>query len=359
MRLRYLDHESVLGDAPTLAPTAAVIGRARVGARLTLAAYATIRADGERIGVGDDAYFGERASVHIVDSRVGTVIGDDLTAGRYALIHGCTVGNRVVVGEGAAVMDEATVGDGAVIAADAIVAPGKKLAGGWLYAGVPAQPVRELAPTEAAAAAASIRAGRPEGIVRSAGLPPLTAEAYLPPDADAGAGPLYTWHGRSPRIAHHAYVAPTAALVGDVTVGEDAGVYFGCVVSAGDGVVAIGPRANVQDNSFLITTRARGELRLAAGVTIGHNVQMGSGSFGQDALIGMMSRVGDGVVVEDNGCIAAGAWVGPGTVVESGWIWAGRPARRFRELRPAERVEFARGRDVYIGYGSAYRGAPR
>ena len=356
MRLRYLDHESALGDAPTLAPTAAVIGRAAVGARLTLAAYATIRADGERIEVGDDAYFGERASVHIVDSRVGTVIGDGLTAGHYALIHGCTVGNRVVVGEGAAVMDEATVGDDAVIAADAIVAPGKKLAGGWLYAGVPAQPVRAIAPSEAAAAAASIRAGRPDAIVRSEGLPPLNAEALLPPDA--GPGPLHPLDGRAPRIAHHGYVAPTAALVGDVTLGEDAGVYFGCVVSAGDGVIAIGPRANVQDNSFLITTRARGELRLAAGVTIGHNVQMGSGSFGRDALIGMMSRVGDGVVVEDNGCIAAGAWVAPGAVVKSGWIWAGRPARRFRELRPAERVEFARGRDVYIGYGSAYRSTP-
>ena len=46
----------------------------------------------------------------------------------------------------------------------------------------------------------------------------------------------------------------------------------------------------------------------------------------------------------------------PGTVVESGWIWAGRPARRFRQIKAGEREAFARFRDIYIGYSSAYRG---
>ena len=69
----------------------------------------------------------------------------------------------------------------------------------------------------------------------------------------------------------------------------------------------------------------------------------------------MGSRVGDGVIVERGGCIGAGAWVEPGTVVPAGWIWAGRPARAFRELKPAERVEFARARDIYVGYSSDYR----
>ena len=58
------------------------------------------------------------------------------------------------------------------------------------------------------------------------------------------------------------------------------------------------------------------------------------------------------------GCIGAGAWVEPGTVVPAGWIWAGRPARAFRQLKPAERVAFARFRDIYIGYSAAYRKEP-
>jgi carbonic anhydrase/acetyltransferase-like protein (isoleucine patch superfamily) len=68
-------------------------------------------------------------------------------------------------------------------------------------------------------------------------------------------------------------------------------------------------------------------------------------------------RVGDRVVVERGGCIAAGAWVEPGTVVPAGWIWAGRPARAFRQLKPAEREEFARARDIYVTYSRDYRKA--
>ena len=113
----------------------------------------------------------------------------------------------------------------------------------------------------------------------------------------------------------------------------------------------------MQDNSILATDGARGDLVLGDGVTIGHNVEMGSGEIGDDALIGMGSRVGDGVVVERGGCIAAGAWVEPGTVVPAGWIWAGRPARAFRQLKRAERTEFARARDIYVGYSRDYRAA--
>jgi gamma-carbonic anhydrase len=90
-------------------------------------------------------------------------------------------------------------------------------------------------------------------------------------------------------------------------------------------------------------------------VTIGHNVQLGSGTIGDDALIGMGSRVGDNIVVERGACIGAGAWVAPGTIVPAGWIWAGRPARAFRELKLAELQEFARARDIYVGYSADYR----
>ena len=123
--------------------------------------------------------------------------------------------------------------------------------------------------------------------------------------------------------------------------------------------IVIGRRSNVQDNCFLVTTEARGDLVIGDGATIGHNVQLGAGLIGDDALIGMLSRVGDGVVVGNNSCIAAGAWAEPGTIVKAGWIWSGRPARPFRELKPAERIEFARGRDAYVTYGMSYSAARR
>ena len=57
------------------------------------------------------------------------------------------------------------------------------------------------------------------------------------------------------------------------------------------------------------------------------------------------------------GCIAAGAWVEADTRVKAGWIWAGRPARAFRELKAEERAEFARARDIYVTYSNDYRRA--
>jgi len=347
MKLRYRDFETALGVSAVVADTAVVIGRLAAGDHLTLRAYAALRADGEHIRVGSDVYFGEHATAHIVDARIGTAVGDAVTVGRYGVVHACKVADHVVVGESAAIMDEASVGPYAVIGADSIVPPGKKLAGGWLYAGLPAQPVREISPDEASAMARSIRNGAAAAGVCSSVLQPSSLNAPMERDDRPRAASAV----RSPS----SYVAPTARVSGNVLLADDAGIYFGCVVDAGDGRIVIGPRTNVQDNSFLLTTRQRGNLVLGTGVTIGHNVQMGSGTFGDDCLVGMMSRVGDGVTVEAGGCIGAGAWVEAGSVIKAGWIWAGRPARPFREVRPDERVEFARGRDVYVGYGAAYR----
>ncbi len=363
MKLSYLQHDVVLAGAASIAPGAAVIGRLAAGDGLVLRPFATLRADGETITVGRNGWFGERSSVHIVDGSLATTIGDDVTVGRCGLVHACSMGDGCVVGEGAAVLDGATVGDGAVVAGDSVVTPRKALPGGWLYAGAPARPVRPVPRDERAALAQSLRADRPGPLLASAALPPLGMHTFTPTRTDApgaaadgaGAGPFYAWASIRPRLAR-AYVAPTAVLVGDVVLDDDSGVYFGCAVVARGARIVVGARSNIQDNSLLVTDAARGDLAIGCGVTVGHNVQMGAGRIGDQALVGMASRVGDGVVVEEGGCIAAGAFVAPGTVVRAGWIWAGRPARAFRAVTPEERQGFARGRDVYVGYGAAYRG---
>ena len=162
---------------------------------------------------------------------------------------------------------------------------------------------------------------------------------------------------RSGHRSATAYVAPNALVAGEVDIADDASVYFACAVVAGDGRISIGARTNVQDNSLLVTNAARGPLVLGADVTIGHNVRMGAATVEDHALIGMGSQVGDGVVVEEGGCIGARAEVSPGSVIKAGWIWVGRPAFPFREIKPDERETFAEGARVYVGYGAAYRGA--
>ncbi|HEV8554005.1 MAG TPA: hypothetical protein VGR65_11585 [Casimicrobiaceae bacterium] len=355
MLIPYREFAPTLTAPFDLAPTAAVIGRTTAGPRLTLRAYATVRGDGESIRIGANAWFGERATVHIADSELGTVIGDELTVGRFGIVHACTVGDGVVVADAAAIMDAAVVGPRALIAPSAVVPPRKALAGGFVYEGNPAQRTRAIASDELAAAAAALRRGEPVPGFAPVALPPLDpASSFVP--LDGGTRALYPRAGRAPRVGR-AYVAPTSAIVGDVTLADDAGVYFGCVLDAGNARIVLGACSNIQDNSLLLTDRARGDLVIGERVTFGHNVRMSSGEIGDDALVGMMSIVGERVVVERGGCIAAGAWVEPGTVVRAGWIWAGRPARAFRELKPKEREFFARGVDVYIGYGRAYLAA--
>jgi len=351
VRVGYLAHRVTLGADPELAPGAAVVGRLTAGDALVLRPFATLRADGETITVGERAFFGERASVHIVDGIIPTTVGDDVTVGRFGLVHACAVGDGCVVGEAAAVLDGASVGPHAVIAADSVVTPRKALPGGWLYAGSPAKPVREVTREETARLAASVRTGRPVPLLTAASLPPLGMSTFLP--TGAGEGPFYAWQDRTP-ARERAYVAPTAVLVGDVTLAQDAGVYFGCALVARDARIVVGERTNIQDNSVLETDASRGPLVIGAGVTVGHNVRLGAATIADDALVGMASRVSDGVVVERGGCIAAGAWVEAGTRVRAGWIYAGRPARAFRAVTPAERAQFDRGRDVYVGYGIAY-----
>jgi carbonic anhydrase/acetyltransferase-like protein (isoleucine patch superfamily) len=352
--LKYLEYDPALVPPQAFAPTAFAIGRTTAGTSLTLRDYATVRADGEAITVGDNGYFGERATVHIADGLLSTTVGHDVTVGRFGLVHACTLGDGVVVADGATVMDGAVVGPHALIAPGAVVPPRKQLAGGFVYEGHPAQPTRPISRGELDAAAAAVRAGDALADFAPFALPPLDVAQFV--GGAIGSAPLYAKSGHAPTIGR-AFVAPTAAVIGDVTIADRASVFFGCVLDAGDARIAIGACANVQDNSLLATDRSRGDLLVGERVTIGHNVRMGSGRVDADALIGMGSIVGDHVVVERGGCIGAGAWVEPGTVVQAGWIWAGRPARPFREVKPAERAEFARACDVYVRYSSDYLGA--
>lgn len=355
MLIDYLDYFPAVATME-IAPSAVLIGRATAGAGLTLRDFAALRADGERIEVGENVCFGERATVHIADGVRAARIGRDATIGRYGLVHACTLAEGVIVGEAACVLDGAEVGAYAVLAADSLVPPRKTVEGGWLYAGNPAAPVREVTRTEWREMTQAMRAGHGPAPLASSALPPLTNAGFI--GDRAGTGPLHASDGATPRIAR-AFIAATSAVVGNVAVNDDASVFFGCVLFSGGARMIIGRNTNVQDNSLLVTDRARGDLVIGEGVTIGHNARLGPAEIGDGALIGMGSQLGDGVVVEAGGCVAAGAWIEPGAKVRSGWIWAGRPARPFRELRSEERTAFARFRDVYVGYGAVYRADPR
>lgn len=354
--LSYTGVQPSIGAGARLVAEAAIIGRVEAGERLTMGRLATVRADGHYIHVGSDCSLAERATLHIADNLLPCVMGDQVTVGRYALVHACTVDDGCVIGDAAVVMDGARVGPGAVIAAGALVPPRKQLPGGWLYSGSPCQPIRQVDADELGRLRQALINGDAATVVNVPNLPPLGMDPYRP--VGAGRGPLYALASGEPRIDTYAYVAPTAVIVGNVTIAREASVWFATVVSAEGARVTIGERANIQDNCILETDARRGPIILGNDATIGHNVCMGACVVEDEALIGMGAQLGDGVVVERGACVGARAWVEPSTIVKAGYIWAGRPAREFRKLRPDEEEFFRFGKEAYITYTHAYLTEP-
>jgi gamma-carbonic anhydrase len=318
--LPFAGHEPFAGAALDAAPTARIIGRTRLGAGCVLRAYATLRGDGQAIEVGDRCWFGAHSTVHIVHHTVPTIVGADVTVGPRALLHAVTIGERAVVGEGAVLLDEVVIGAGAAIAPDTLVPPRKRLAGGVLYAGVPAVAVRPLAPGELEALAAEQRRLDPVEL-------PRAGEARIA----ASSGAL---------------VCDTAHVEGSVSLGAAASVWFGTHILARGGSVLLGARSNVQDNSTFLVHDG-GAIEIGERVTIGHHVMLEACRILDGALVANGSRLGRGTVVEAGGCVAASAVTDPGSVVRAGMLWAGRPARPLRPLTPEERQRFGGIPDVY------------
>lgn len=143
-------------------------------------------------------------------------------------------------------------------------------------------------------------------------------------------------HGVTPVIGEGAFVAETAVLIGDVVVGRDASIWYGCVLRGDGNFIRVGDRTNVQDGTIVhIATDAFPTL-IGAGVTIGHSATIHACTLEDDSFVGMGATVMDGAVVERHAMVAAGALVTPGKVVRAGELWAGSPARKMRDLTPQE-----------------------
>jgi len=143
--------------------------------------------------------------------------------------------------------------------------------------------------------------------------------------------PLFSFEGRAPKISSTAWIAPTATLVGDVTVEDGASVWYGAVLRADFGPVVIRRGANVQDGSILHGGSAP-VTEVGEGATLGHLCVLHGAVIGTEALIGNGATVLDGAVIGDHALVAAGATVAPGMSVPPGMLAAGTPARVVREV---------------------------
>lgn len=143
-----------LGDRAFVDPSAVVIGDVEIGADSSVWPLVTIRGDMHRIRIGARTSVQDGSVLHITHAGpfnpdgFALTIGDDVTIGHKALLHGCTVGSRILIGMGTIVMDGAVIEDEVILGAGSLVPPGKVLKSGHLYVGSPAKEARALTEKE-------------------------------------------------------------------------------------------------------------------------------------------------------------------------------------------------------------------
>ena len=151
---------------------------------------------------------------------------------------------------------------------------------------------------------------------------------------------------QKPSAASSSFVAPSAAVIGSVTLADKSSIWYGAVVRGDLNSVKIGASSNVQDRAVL-TTASSSALTIGKNVTIGHGALLESCSVGDDVLIGQGAIVQAGAAVEGKNIVAAGAVVLPGTRVPAGQLWAGNPAKFIREVTPEEVKGFEKSAASY------------
>ncbi len=151
------------------------------------------------------------------------------------------------------------------------------------------------------------------------------------------------FNGIIPKIGKSVYIDPSAVVIGNVAIGDDASIWPTAVVRGDVESIAIGEGTNVQDGSVLHVTHYgrftnRGyPLTIGKGVTIGHRAVVHACTIGNFCLIGMGAIIMDGAVVEDYVMLGAGALVPAGKTLQSGHLYVGSPAKQVRALTAGER----------------------
>ena len=157
--------------------------------------------------------------------------------------------------------------------------------------------------------------------------------------------PIYSIHGHTPRIDRTAWVAPSASLIGEVTLEEGASVWFNAVIRADCGPIVIRAGANVQDGSVLHCGPSGAEV--GPGVTIGHACMVHSAVLNEGALIGNHATVLDGAIVGARSLVAAGSVVPPRMIIPADVLAVGSPARVRGPLSDGQRSWLERDAPFY------------
>lgn len=165
-----------------------------------------------------------------------------------------------------------------------------------------------------------------------------------------------SFQDKKPKIGSNSYVAETAVVLGDVTLGKDCTVLYGVVIRSDHQPIVIGDRSNIQDNSVLHVDIDAG-ISIGNDVTVGHSAIVHGCTLGDGCLVGMHATLLSGCCIGENCLIAAGALVPENMVIPSGSVVMGCPGRVVRGITEKDRSYLKLAVNEYIEFGRAMREA--
>ena len=161
--------------------------------------------------------------------------------------------------------------------------------------------------------------------------------------------------GFEPQFGKNCYLADTAVVVGEVTMGDNCTVWFNAVVRGDVNAITIGDNSNIQDGAVIHGTYEKAETVIGSNVSIAHNAVVHGCTVEDNVLIGMGAIIMDGCVVGNHSVIAAGAVVLPGTKIPPGSVYAGVPAKKVKEIGEEMRAVIERTARNYPMYADWFR----
>ena len=164
----------------------------------------------------------------------------------------------------------------------------------------------------------------------------------------------YSYSEIWPSVDDGVYIAPTAAVIGDVSLAAGSSVWFGAVLRGDEAHISLGKNSNIQDNSVVHCDRGI-PVTIGEYVTVGHNVILHSCTVGDGVMIGMGAVVLNGAVIGEGAVVAAGAVVKEGQEIPPYTLFAGIPAVLNKQLDPSRRQATMDNSMEYVRLGTEYR----
>lgn len=166
---------------------------------------------------------------------------------------------------------------------------------------------------------------------------------------------IYEYRGIRPTIGKNVFLAPGVVILGDVTIEDDANIWFYSVIRGDVNSIRIGSQTNIQDHCVLHVTSDKFPLIIGANVIVGHRAVLHGCVIEDDCLVGIGAMVLDGAKVESGAMVGAGAVVTPGSIVKANSVVMGTPAKPVRTATENERAFNKINLNKYKAYGQNFK----